>query len=80
MVSVVMPAYNSEQYVGEAIESILTQTYADFELIVVDDGSTDGTRGVIESYAKRDGRVRVLSQANCGVSHARNRAASSGPM
>ena len=58
MVSVVMPAYNSEQYVGEAIESILAQTDPDFELIVVDDGSTDGTRGVIESYAKRDGRVR----------------------
>ncbi len=74
MISVAMPAYNSERYVGEAIESILTQTYSDFEFIVVDDGSTDGTLNVIESYAKRDGRIRVLRQANCGPSRARNRA------
>ncbi len=74
MTSVVMPAYNSEHFIGEAIESVLSQTYAEFEFIVVNDGSTDGTLGVIESYARRDGRMRVMSQANCGISRTLNRA------
>ena len=73
MISVVMPAYNSEAYVGQAIDSILNQTYPDFELLVVDDGSTDGTRAVAEQYAARDSRVRVILGDHQGSSAARNK-------
>ena len=60
-VSVVMPVYNRVHQVSRAIDSILAQSYEDFELIVVDDGSQDGTIKVVEHYAKRDNRVRLLS-------------------
>ncbi len=73
LVSVIMPAYNAEQYIGEAIESILHQTFRDFELIIIDDGSNDGTLHVIQSYAQRDKRIVVVSsEQNGGVGHARN--------
>jgi SAM-dependent methyltransferase len=62
-VSVVLPVYNGEDYIRESVESVLAQTYPDFELIVVDDGSTDGTSGILASYAA-DPRVRVMRQAN----------------
>ena len=52
-----MPVYNSAQYVGEAIDSILTQTFEDFELIVFDDGSTDESRRIVEEIARHDRRV-----------------------
>ena len=71
LVSVLMPAYNSERYIAEAIDSILSQVYTNFELIIFDDGSSDGTRKVIESY--NDSRiVKVLSNKNFGVVTARN--------
>jgi glycosyltransferase involved in cell wall biosynthesis len=73
MFSVVMPAYNTEQTIGDAIESVLTQTRPDFELIVVDDGSTDDTRDRVERYLQ-DHRVRIISQANSGQASARNAA------
>ncbi len=73
MLSVVIPAYNAEHYIGAAIESILSQTYSEFELIIVDDGSTDSTLSVMEPYAKRDGRIRIVSQENGGISRATNR-------
>ena len=69
IVSVVIPTYNRWPLVAEAIESVLSQTYRDFELIVVDDGSTDGTAGEI---AKFGSRLRLLRQPNRGVSAARN--------
>jgi glycosyltransferase involved in cell wall biosynthesis len=68
-VSVIIPAYNSEAYVGEAIASVLGQTHEDFELIVVDDGSTDGTRDRASAF--RDDRIQVISTANQGVGPAR---------
>jgi len=72
-VSVIMPAYNVEPFVAESIESVLGQTYRDYELVVVDDGSTDGTRAVIERYAAAcPDRIRVLLQENLGPARARN--------
>jgi GT2 family glycosyltransferase len=59
LVSVVMPVYNGEKYLHEAIESILTQTFRDFEFIVIDDGSTDGTSAILAQYQKMDRRIRV---------------------
>jgi glycosyltransferase involved in cell wall biosynthesis len=71
-VSVVIPVYNGEKYLAQAIESVLAQTFRDFELLIVDDGSTDGSRAVMDRYARRDARIRILSQENRGVSAAGN--------
>jgi len=71
LVSVVIPAYNAERFLGEAIESVLAQTYSPVELIVVDDGSTDSTAEVAAAY----GEATVISQENSGPSAARNRGA-----
>ena len=71
LVSVVMPVYNREKYVGAAIESILAQTYTNFEFIIVDDGSTDHSVDIIQSY--HDPRIRLIQlPQNLGVSQARN--------
>jgi glycosyltransferase involved in cell wall biosynthesis len=71
-----MTAYNRDGYIAAAIESVLAQTFEDFRLIVVDDASTDGTRGIAESYVRRDPRVRVLANdRNLGDYPNRNRAA-----
>ena len=68
--SVVMPVYNVEQYVAQAIESVLAQTFEDFELIIVDDGGTDGSMDICRSYD--DPRIRIISQRNRGLPGARN--------
>lgn len=68
-VSVIIPAYNGDRYIGEAIESILSQTYNDYEIIVVDDGSTDNTRQVIQQYGNK---IQYFSQTNQGVAASRN--------
>lgn len=73
-VSVVMPAYNVEDYVEQAVLSVLDQTYKDLELIVIDDGSTDNTLAIIEGIASNDPRLRIVCQKNAGrPSIARNR-------
>ena len=72
MISVIMPAYNSEMYISEAIESVINQSYKNFELIIVDDGSTDRTPEIIDKYAKTDLRIKVFHRENAGVSSARN--------
>ena len=79
LVSVIIPTYNRGWIVRDAIDSVLGQTYADFELIVVDDGSTDRTPQILDAYGER---LRVIRQANQGVSAARNRGIgdSSGPL
>lgn len=71
-VSVVVPVYNAEDYVAETLESVLCQTLSDLEIICIDDGSTDGSRDILLSYAKRDPRVLVFGQENRGLSCARN--------
>lgn len=71
--SIIVPAYNVERFVGPCLESILNQeTKVDFEVIIVNDGSTDGTGDVIAEYAQKDDRIRVISQSNKGFSGARN--------
>ena len=72
-VSIIIPAYNVESYIRRGIETSLGQSYGNIELVIVDDGSSDGTWGVIESYSG-DARVKSARQANAGVSKARNRA------
>jgi glycosyltransferase involved in cell wall biosynthesis len=69
-VSVLMPCWNRERFIGDAIRSILAQTFTDLELIVVDDGSTDGTRAVVASFD--DPRLRCLSCEHRGISAAMN--------
>lgn len=73
LVSVVMPAYNTAAFIRDAIESILNQTLQQFELIIVDDGSQDGTGDIASEYAARDARIRVIPGAHRGTSHAMNR-------
>ncbi len=72
-VSVLMPAYNVEKYVAEAIESILNQTFTDFEFIIINDGSTDNTAKIIKEYAKKDKRIKFINHAkNRGIVSVRN--------
>jgi CDP-glycerol glycerophosphotransferase len=71
-ISVVVPIYNVEDYLAECLESIATQTFADLEAILVDDGSTDGSAAIAEAYVARDGRFKLLSQPNAGLGAARN--------
>ena len=73
--SVIVPVYNTEKYLRECIDSILTQTFKDFELILVDDGSTDGSGTICDEYAKMDERIRVIHQENSGVTRARKNGA-----
>ncbi|MCU1385823.1 MAG: glycosyl transferase family 2 [Acidobacteria bacterium] len=72
LVSVIMPAFNAERYLGAAVASVLRQTFADLELLIIDDGSSDGTAAVANGFAARDPRVRLLQQANAGPGPARN--------
>lgn len=79
-ISVLMPTYNVARYLPEAIESILDQTYADFEFIIVDDCSTDETPEVLSYYTRRDARIQLLrSERNLGRAGARNKALSANP-
>ena len=74
-VSVIMPAYNVDRYIAESIESVLAQTFSDFEIVIVNDGSTDGTLEIAERYrSEHPDRIVVISQENRGLSGARNTA------
>jgi glycosyltransferase involved in cell wall biosynthesis len=72
LVSVVMTAYNTEKYIGEAINCILKQSYKNFEFIIIDDGSTDHTLDIIMEYAKTDKRIIVITRKNIGLSQSLN--------
>lgn len=74
LVSVIIPAYNAAATLDRCLQSVAAQTYACFEVVLVDDGSTDSTPQIADGWAERDGRVRVVHKANSGVSAARNTA------
>lgn len=76
VISVLMSVYNSDRYLAPAVRSILTQTYRDFEFIIVNDGSTDRSLEILESFAACDGRIRLLSRGNTGVAAALHEALS----
>ena len=71
-ISVLIPAYNVEKYISQCLDSILAQTYPAFEIIVVDDGSTDNTGKICDQYALSNPKIKVIHQKNQGVSAARN--------
>ena len=73
MISVIIPVYNTKQYLRDCLDSILAQTYLDLEILFIDDGSTDGSGDLLDSFAETDSRIRVIHQANGGVCAARNR-------
>jgi glycosyltransferase involved in cell wall biosynthesis len=73
LVSVVIPAYNASATIGSTLRSVVYQTHADLDIIVIDDGSTDNTVAIVEAFAKTDRRVRLIWQTNAGVAAARNR-------
>ena len=72
MISVIIPVYNVENYLRQCLDSILNQTYTDFEVICVNDGSTDNSLNILNEYAQKDSRIKVISQKNKGLSGARN--------
>ena len=72
MISIIIPIYNAEKYIAKCIDSVLSQSYNDFELILVDDGSTDSSLEICKQYALKDTRIKLLKKQNGGVSSARN--------
>jgi glycosyltransferase involved in cell wall biosynthesis len=72
-VSVIIPVYNTEKYISRCVDSVLGQTFTDFELIAVDDGSSDHSPELLDGYAEKDNRVKVVHQENLGLSAARNK-------
>jgi len=73
LISVIIPVYNVESYVGDCLESIIHQSYSNLEIIIVNDGSTDNSGLICQEYAERDSRIKHLESSNKGVSYARNR-------
>lgn len=73
MISVIIPVYNTKQYLRSCLDSILSQTYSDLELLFIDDGSTDGSAELLDYFEEMDRRIRVIHQNNSGVCAARNR-------
>lgn len=72
LISVILPTYNVEEYIGKCLDSLINQTYKNLEILVVDDGSTDNSGKIADQYALNDNRIRVIHKLNGGVSDARN--------
>ena len=72
--SIIVPVYNVEKFLRESLDSIVAQTFKDFEVICVNDGSTDNSLDILEEYAKNDSRIKIISQENQGQGIARNKA------
>ena len=73
-ISVILPVYNSEEYVSESITSILNQTYKNFELIIIDDGSTDNSKVICKNFSKKDNRIIFLDNNHIGLTRSLNKA------
>ena len=73
LTSIIVPAHNSEATIARCIDSIIMQTFSNFEAIIIDDGSTDQTVEIIKSYQLKDSRIKLTQTRHCGVSAARNR-------
>lgn len=71
-ISVIVPVYNTEKWLRRCVDSILAQTFTGFELLLIDDGSTDGSSSICDEYAGKDSRIRVFHKSNEGVSSTRN--------
>jgi len=72
LVSIIIPVYNGEQYIGETLDAILNQTYKNLEIIIVNDGSIDNTLNILNEYQKKDKRIKIITTPNMNVSNARN--------
>lgn len=72
LISIIVPVYNVEKYLVKCLESIINQTYKYLEIILIDDGSTDGSGRICDEYAKKDNRIKVSHKGNGGLSSARN--------
>ena len=72
MISIIVPIYNVEDYLEDCLDSILNSSYKDYELILIDDGSTDGSGLICDNYQERDSRITVIHTDNNGISAARN--------
>lgn len=72
-ISIIIPVFNVRHYLPEALDSVVHQTYENLDIIIIDDGSTDGSSQICDEYAKKDNRIRVIHQENKGVSAARNK-------
>lgn len=72
LVSIITPCYNGEKYISETIESVIAQTYLNWEMIIVDDGSVDNSAEVVNRYISKDPRIKLIQQANAGSAAARN--------
>ncbi len=72
MVSLLIPCYNSEKYIGRCLESCINQTHYDIEIIVANDGSTDNTQNIVEEYQLKDKRIKLINQCNKGIAETRN--------
>ena len=73
LVSIIVPVYNIEKYISKCIESVLSQTFKDWELILVDDGSTDNSGKICDEYALKDNRIKVIHKENEGVTATRDK-------
>ena len=74
LISVLLCVYNGERYLTESIESIINQTFKDWEMVVIDDGSTDKTSEILMTYAIKDARIKVYTQENIGLTKSLNKA------
>ena len=72
LISIIIPVYNVKDYIDECLNSVINQTYKNLEIILIDDGSTDGSGNICDDYEKRDNRIRVIHKENGGLSDARN--------
>lgn len=73
-ISIIIPVYNTEKYIAETLDSVIKQTFTDWEAICIDDGSTDDSLNILKRYAKKDDRIKIITQKNLGVVSARNNA------